>query len=122
MPISAISFASEIPDATTVEHNYDDSLDTDNGSEGSDHGSKVSASEYDGDLANMPSMILFMELECRRQVTNYKSNWDGLVRVCGNRFGSCTRNHMGAIRYGMGVYQTVAGRNKDATNHTVGNR
>jgi hypothetical protein len=112
MPSSALSFSNEIPDATTIGHDDDDSLGSDEGSEASDQGSKVSASEYDGDLADMPSKILFTELECRRRVTNYKNDPEDLIRVCGNRFGSCSRSHVGATRYGAGVYQTVAGRNR----------
>jgi hypothetical protein len=101
MPSAALSFSNELPDALTVAHDDDDSL----GSEGSDQGSKVSASEYDGDLADMPFQILFTELECRRRVANYKADPEDLVRVCGNHFG------WGYLLQ-QGVYQTVAGPNR----------
>jgi hypothetical protein len=51
-------------------------------------------------------------MECRRQVTPYRGDEDGLARVCGNKHGLCGRSHVGAVRFGEGVYKTIAGCNK----------
>jgi hypothetical protein len=57
----------------------------------------------------MPDKILFSESECRRQVAPYKSDKTTLIRVCGHKDGVCTRSHVGANLFSIGVYQTVAG-------------
>jgi hypothetical protein len=73
----------------------------------------MSASDFDGDVnTNMPSCILFLEMECRRQVTPYKNDDEELVRVCGNKLGLCARNHVGAVRFGTRVNKTISGRSK----------
>jgi hypothetical protein len=54
---------------TTVAPDDDDSLGSLEGSEGSGHDSRGSASEFDGDIkTERPDRILFSDGECRRQV------------------------------------------------------
>jgi hypothetical protein len=91
----------------------DVSVDSDDGSEGTEQGSNISASEFEGNVnTNMPARILFLELDHCRHVAPYRNDDKKLTRVCGNKFGSCTRNHVGAVRFGTGVYKTISGRNK----------
>jgi hypothetical protein len=111
MPVAFTADSFEGP--TTVGGGDDDSYESFDGSEDSGHGSRVSASEFEGDIGvEMPDKILLSENECRRQVAAYKNDGPALTRVCGNKAGACTRNHIGANRFDIGVYQTVAGRNK----------
>jgi hypothetical protein len=109
-----LNFASDpAAEPTTIYHDDDDFFTSDDGTEGTGHNSRVSASEFDGDVkTDMTDHILFSELECRGQVTTYKNNPEGTVRVCGNKFSLCGRAHFGALRYGPGVYKTIAGRGK----------
>jgi hypothetical protein len=60
----------------------------------------------------MPDKILFSVNECRRQVAAYKNDGPTLIRVCGHKAGVCTHKHIGANCFDIGVYQTIAGRNK----------
>jgi hypothetical protein len=109
----ALSFTTDPFEGPEAVLNDDISVESDDGSEGTDHGSRVSASEFDGDVnLNMPACILFLEMECHHQVTPYRGDEDGLVRVCGNKLSLCGRSHVGAVRFGTGVYKTIAGRNK----------
>jgi hypothetical protein len=106
MPLNFTSDPAAEP--TTIYHDDDESFVSDDGTEGTGHDSRVSASEFDGDVkTDMPDHILFSELECRRQVTAYKNDSEGMVRVCGNKFSLCGRAHFGALRYGPGVYKTT---------------
>jgi hypothetical protein len=78
------------------------------GSEGSGHDSRMSASELGGGIkTERPTCMLFGEDECRRQVTPCKSDGE-LMRVCGNKAGQCTRSHVGVVRFGAGVNETIA--------------
>jgi hypothetical protein len=63
MPRNVITFANEGREATTVDHDDKDSEGYDSKSQGTDNRSKVSASRYEGDVADIPTRILFMELE-----------------------------------------------------------
>jgi hypothetical protein len=95
----------------TVAQDDDDSFGSLDGSEDSGRESRVSASEFDGDIkTERPDRILFGENECRQQVNPYKNDVEELVRICGNKFGTCARGHMGVVRFGMGVYKTLAGK------------
>jgi hypothetical protein len=110
MPLSFTTDPCEGPEPGL---NDDASIDSDDGSEETDRGSRASASEFEGDVhLDRPARILFLEMECRRQVTPYRGDENGLARVCGNKHGSCGRSHVGAVRFGEGVYKTIAGRNK----------
>jgi hypothetical protein len=109
MPVAFTANPFEGP--TTVGGDDEDSYGSFAGSKDSGRESRVSASEFDGDIgAEMPDKILFSESECRRQVAAYKNDSPSLTRVCAHKAGVCTHNHIGADRFDAGIYQTVAGR------------
>jgi hypothetical protein len=107
-----ISFDDDVVNgATTVGHDGDDSLGSFEGSEASGRDSRVSASEFDGDIkTERLDRILFGDAECRRQVTSYRNDAAELVRICGNKFRTCAHGHMGVVRFGEGIYKTLAGK------------
>jgi hypothetical protein len=85
------------PSPDTVSGDDDESYGSFAESEDSGRGSRVSVSEFEGDIgAEMPYKILFSESECRRKVAPYKSDKATSTRVCGHKDGVCTRNHVGA--------------------------
>jgi hypothetical protein len=108
MPVAFTANPFEGP--VTVGGDDDDSYGSFNRSEDSGREYHVSASEFEGDIgADMPEKILFSGSECRRQVAAYNSDKATLTRVCGHKAGTCTRNHVGANVFDIGVYQPVAG-------------
>jgi hypothetical protein len=82
MPLSFTTDPFEGPETVL---NDDLSIESDDGSEGTGHGSNVSASEFDGDLnQDLPAHILFSEMEYRCQVTPYHEAtkvWSGCVET-----------------------------------------
>jgi hypothetical protein len=110
MPV-AFTAANKFGGPDPVGGDDDESYGSFAGSEDSGHESRVSASEFDGDIgAEMPDKIIFSDNECQRQVAPYKSDKATLIRVCGHKESVCTRNHVGVDVFSAGVYQTVAGR------------
>jgi hypothetical protein len=80
-----------------------------------DEKSITSASEFEGDLGELPERMLFGELECRAVFT-LKSDNGSFHRVCGCRATDCTRDGHTALRLSgqgrglEGTYEPVKAR------------
>jgi viroplasmin and RNaseH domain-containing protein len=106
--IMTISF-SDAPDPPLVETVNEASADDDDGSEGGN--TEGSVSEFDGEFDNMPFKMLFGVRECRVPFTLIQDR-DKFTRVCGQRYGACTRSghNLQDDRGPEGYYETVVAR------------
>jgi hypothetical protein len=108
MPISFTNQDDEPPIVETAEDSFDSEEDEDTG----DEESQVSASEYEGDLSDIPVRMMFGTEECGA-IFSLPSDKGAFFRVCGCRLEGCKRGHQASRLTNQakpGSYETVRSR------------
>lgn len=109
MPISFTNREDDPPVVETVEALSDDEYEEDY--QGEDE-SQVSASDFDGDLNEIPLRMMFGTAECGA-IFSLPSDKGAFLRVCGCNLERCRRNHQTSRltnRAKPGSYETVKSR------------
>jgi hypothetical protein len=105
MPISFTNQDDEPPIVETVEDSFESDEDDDPG----DEASQVSASEYGGDLDDIPIRMMFGAEECGA-IFSLASDQGAFFRICGCRLAKCNRGHKASCltnRAKPGSYETI---------------
>ena len=108
MPISFTNQDNEPPIVETAEESFGSNEEEDAG----DEESQVSASDYEGDLSDIPIRMMFGVEECGA-IFNLASDKGAFFRVCGCRLEGCKRGHQTSRltnRAKPGSYETVRSR------------
>ncbi len=108
MPISFTNQDDEPPIVETAEDSFDSEEEEDTG----DEESQVSASEYEGDLSDIPVRMMFGAEECGA-IFSLPSDQGAFFRVCGCRLEGCKRGHQASRLTNQakpGSYETVRSR------------
>ena len=107
-----ISFTNQEEDPPAVE-TIDDLFESEDEDDPGEDESRVSASEFDGDLAELPDRMLFGEEECGA-IFGLPSDKGTFLRVCGCSVATCKRDGHKAARLTNrakpGSYETIRSR------------
>jgi hypothetical protein len=108
MPISFTNQDDEPPIVESVELSFGSDEEDDPG----DEESQVSASDYEGDLSDIPIRMMFGSEECGA-IFSLTSDKGAFFRVCGCRLTKCVRGHKASRltnRAKPGSYETIRSR------------